>query len=315
MLTCWPIRDTLEPPKNLYYSFLFSRHIDHCSSPSFFLAIMEIEKIYLICFLSMLIAVGVISWIIYSSHVRNREIVLQRDKIHELQMENLEMEKLKSIASAEEEQMRRIGRFLHDEVGGNMHVLLHMLEKSTNQANPESAEILQRASILTRKSIDSVRSTSQELVPYFLINFGLARTLQSLADESDELPGVRVNYSDSLQWQPEQLPQETIINLYRLAQEIYSNILRHGKPTAISIQLTTSPEALRIGFVHNGVGIGQQEFLNLLQIGKSLGLKNIDYRAKILQADLAYHRYADHSTVDVSIDISKLTLLPIAQNQ
>ena len=276
---------------------------------------MEIEKIYLICFLSMLIAVGVFSWFFYSSHVSNREIVLQRDKIHELQMENLEMEKLKSIASAEEEQMRRIGRFLHDEVGGNLHVLLHMLEKSNSEANPEIAEILNRASNLTRKSIDSVRSTSQELVPYFLINFGLARTLQSLADESDELPGVRIKYSDSLQWQPEQLPQETTIHLYRLVQEIYSNILRHGKPTEISIQLVTTADTLKIGFVHNGVGMEQQEFQNMLQTGKSLGLKNIDYRAKILQADLTYHRYDAHSTVDVSIDTSKLTLLPMAQNE
>jgi signal transduction histidine kinase len=274
---------------------------------------MEIETVFYVTIFIMLCSLGAILWMIFSSHISNRNLAIQRDKLHELEIKNLEMEKLKSIASAEEEQMRRIGRFLHDEVGGNMHVLLHMLEKSTNQANPESAEILQRASILTRKSIDSVRSTSQELVPYFLINFGLARTLQSLADESDELPGVRVNYSDSLQWQPEQLPQETIINLYRLAQEIYSNILRHAKPTAISIQLTTSPEALRIGFVHNGVGIGQQEFLNLLQIGKSLGLKNIDYRAKILQADLNYRRSDTQSEVVVSIDTSRFTLHPIAQ--
>jgi signal transduction histidine kinase len=118
-----------------------------------------------------------------------------------------------------------------------------------------------------------------------------------------------------LQWQPEQLPQETTINLYRLAKEIYSNILRHGKPTAISIQLTTTTEALRIGFVHNGLGLEQQEFQNLLQIGKSLGLKNIDYRAKILQADLNYRRSDSQSEVEVSIDTSTLTLLPIAETE
>jgi signal transduction histidine kinase len=276
---------------------------------------MELEALFYVTIFIMLFSLGAILWMILSSHTSNRNQAIQRDKIHELEIKNLEMEKLKSIATAEEEQMRRIGRFLHDEVGGNMHVLLHLLEKSANQANPESAEILQRASILTRKSIDSVRSTSQELVPYFLINFGLARTLHSLADESDELPGVRVNYSDSLQWQPEQLPQETTINLYRLAKEIYSNILRHGKPTAISIQLTTTTEALRIGFVHNGLGLEQQEFQNLLQIGKSLGLKNIDYRAKILQADLNYRRSDSQSEVEVSIDTSTLTLLPIAETE
>jgi hypothetical protein len=67
--------------------------------------------------------------------------------------------------------------------------------------------------------------------------------------------------------------------------------------------------------MHNGVGIGQQEFLNLLQIGKSLGLKNIDYRAKILQADLNYRRSDTQSEVVVSIDTSRFTLHPIAQNK
>jgi signal transduction histidine kinase len=216
------------------------------------------------------------------------------------------MEKLKSIATAEEEQMRRIGRFLHDEVGGNMHVLLHLLEKKTNQANPEYDEILQQASILTRKSIDSVRNTSQELVPYFLLNFGLDRTLRSMVNDAQNAAGVRMSYNSSLQWSPEQLSHDLTIQLYRIAQEIFSNLLRHAKPSEVLVNLYTQPSFLKVEFTHNGIGLSQQEYEHQLISGKSLGLKNIDYRAKILQATLKYHRGSDQSRVEIAMDTSEI---------
>jgi signal transduction histidine kinase len=271
---------------------------------------MEIEDLLVILYLSMLTSLGVIGWMLYSTHVRNREIVMQRDEIHMLQIQTLELEKLKSIASAEEEQMRRIGRFLHDEVGGNLHVLLHLLEKSNMHTDNESTEILQRASNLTRKSIEAVRSTSQELVPYFLLNFGLTRTLQSMADDAHDLPDLQMRYSDSLQWSPELLPQETTIQFYRLIQEVYSNLLRHAKPSEILIHLSTTSEAITIELTHNGVGLSQQEFTHLLHSGKSLGLKNIDYRSTLLQAEVIYNRLESSSAIRVSIDTAKLQLLP-----
>ena len=271
---------------------------------------MEIVNLYLIAVFFMFISIGAIGWMMYHSHTRNREIMIQRDQIQELQIRTFEMEKLRSIAAAEEEQMRRIGRFLHDEVGGNLHVLLHVLEKSETRSEKETIEILEKASALTKKSIDSVRNTSQELVPYFLLNFGLTRTLQSMADEINDLPGIGVTYSESIEWSPEQLPQETIIQLYRLIQEVHSNILRHAKPTEIKIHLATTPQAISIELSHNGVGISQSEYIQLLQTGKSQGLKNIDYRATLLQAPVRYIRHENVSIIDVSIDKSNLQLLP-----
>jgi two-component system NarL family sensor kinase len=269
---------------------------------------MEIEDFFLIAFFSMLISIGAIGWMLYHSHVRNREIMIQRDQIQDLQHQTFEMEKLKSIAAAEEEQMRRIGRFLHDEVGGNLHVLLHMLENSSNTTQSDLSDVIQKASLLARKSIDSVRITSQELVPYFLLNFGLTRTLQSMADDSIELPGVTVTYSESLEWSPDLLEQEMKIHVYRLVQEVYSNILRHAKPSRIHIHFYTDPAKLGIELAHNGVGLSQQEFSHLLQSGKSLGLKNIDYRLKLLNAGIHYSRTDENANILISLDCSEMQL-------
>ena len=176
-----------------------------------------------------------------------------------------------------------------------------MLESSSASDSERDKEILQKASSLTRKSIESVRITSQELVPYFLINFGITRTLQSMAEDNHELSGISIQYSEDLQWPPEELSAESKIQLYRLTQEIFSNIIRHAKPSKIAMSLATITDGLRLALTHNGVGISQSEFENLLNSGKSLGLKNIHYRTQILGGTLTYDRQSDYSSIRIEI--------------
>jgi len=270
---------------------------------------MDIERLFIIGSISILVSLVALIWMFYSSHVSNRTLVIQRNQIHALEIKGLELDKLKSIANAEEEQMLRIGRYLHDEVGGNLHVLLHLLEQSDQHSTANDSDILQKAAELTRRSIHSVRMTSQELVPYFLINFGLSRTLQSVADDGNDLPGIHITYSEVLNWPVSSLQQDATIQLYRLFQEVYANLIRHAKPSEISITMKTDRQGLMLSILHNGVGLSQTEYERLLASGKSLGLKNIDYRHKLLQADLSFRRLQDRSLVEIFIPYSKLTLL------
>ena len=269
---------------------------------------MDIERLFIIGSISILVSVIALIWMFYSSHVSSRTLVLQRDQIHKLEIKSLEMEKLKSIATAEEEQMRRIGRYLHDEVGGNLHVLLHLLEKTDTTAEVIEEKLLHKAAEITRKSIQSVRITSQELVPYFLINFGLERTLQSMVDDANELPRMHASFSASLQWPLAQLPQESAIQLYRLMQEVYSNLLRHAKPTEFSMHIATNNQGLQLRIVHNGMGLSQQDYERMLHAGKSLGLKNIDYRKQLLNGALTYERQQDRSLIEIAITMPSLQL-------
>ena len=61
---------------------------------------MEIETVFYVTIFIMLCSLGAILWMIFSSHISNRNLAIQRDKLHELEIKNLEMEKLKSIATA-----------------------------------------------------------------------------------------------------------------------------------------------------------------------------------------------------------------------
>jgi signal transduction histidine kinase len=180
-------------------------------------------------------------------------------------------------------------------------VLLHLLSNPNTSTESISEESLNKAVELTRKSIDSVRMTSQELVPYFLINFGLSKTIQSIVDDANDISGLKVQFTKSIQWQIEDLPQELTIQLYRLLQEVYSNLLRHSKPTEIQIYLSTSDAGMQLLLTHNGVGLSQSEFEHLSKTGKSLGLQNIAYRKILIKASLTYQRMTPLSTIEIQI--------------
>jgi len=261
--------------------------------------IAESESVFALGIGAILFAFVVIIVLLLVSHIRNREIVIQRDQIHQLQLQTIELEKLKTIATAEEEQLRRIGRYLHDEIGGNLHVLLKLLESSSFDVQDNKS--IQKATEIASVCIDSVRLTSQELVPYFLLNFGLKRTLQTMMDNINEIKGLSLSYSESLEWSPDLVPQEKAIHIYRLIQEVYSNLLRHAKPTEINLRVETMSDHMSILFSHNGVGISQHEFNQLSSTGKSLGLKNILLRAELLNAQLLYQRLNTNSIIHLQI--------------
>jgi signal transduction histidine kinase len=84
-------------------------------------------------------------------------------------------------------------------------------------------------------------------------------------------------------------------------QEVYSNLLRHAKPTEIQIYLSTSDAGMQLLLTHNGVGLSQSEFEHLSKTGKSLGLQNIAYRKILIKASLTYQRMTPLSTIEIQI--------------
>jgi signal transduction histidine kinase len=71
-------------------------------------------------------------------------------------------------------------------------------------------------------------------------------------------------------------------------QEIIANMLRHAGATRIGVGLSSRKEWLLIWLEDNGRGFGQESFERLKNVPGGLGLKNIQSRVDILQANLNF---------------------------
>ncbi len=207
---------------------------------------------------------------------REHWLVAFTDVTERKQMEREVLE----IASREQ---LRIGSDLHDGLGQDLTGIALMLRSIVVQLRKESSAV--RADVediigLVNTAIESTRAMARGLSPVGADRGGLVAGLQSLAARGMERFGVRTNLTTDLDV-PLKLDDSSAGHLYRIAQEAFTNAVRHGRVTEVEIDLTTSGDSLQLTIADNGRG-----FDPLAPRGNGIGLKLMRYRAQMLQGDL-----------------------------
>jgi len=185
----------------------------------------------------------------------------QRQRQRDLLMENrLAADRLRRMAaelvSAQERERRTIAQELHDSLGQTLTALLLHLEAADDA--PDAAEALRlrtAAHGIVRQSIDQMRSLSFSMRPAQLDLQGLGPTIEMLAAQM--LVPAGIGFDLQVQGdEPERgAPQSAVA--FRVAQEAFTNAVRHGSPTAMAVRLRFERDGLlRLLIADNGRGFG-----------------------------------------------------------
>ncbi|KGQ20234.1 Signal transduction histidine kinase, glucose-6-phosphate specific [Lysobacter dokdonensis DS-58] len=142
------------------------------------------------------------------------------------------------LVSQQEEERRRIGAELHDQLGQDMTAIatrLRLLARTTD--SPEVRDGLRSIDALVGNAHEHLRATIQSLHPLVLERFGLSRALAAgpmatLAKEHD------IDYQCHIDGDVDVLPQETAAAIYRICQEAVTNAARHGCGGRLRIDLS-----------------------------------------------------------------------------
>ena len=187
------------------------------------------------------------------------------------------------IQAVREEERTSIAREIHDELGQALTGLrmdLSWLEKRLPKEPPEPAEKVKSMFALIDNTIQSVRKISAELRPQVLDDVGLMGTLKWQAREFQARTGIRCKV---------ELPEEEFVldlerstAIFRIFQEVMTNVARHAKATRVNIKLWMDPERIYLHVADNGGGIAESD----LRSSRSLGLLGIRERATILGGDV-----------------------------
>jgi signal transduction histidine kinase len=90
--------------------------------------------------------------------------------------------------------------------------------------------------------------------------------------------------------------------MFRIFQEILTNVARHSRATRVDIELTLGAEHIGLEVTDNGVGIQDNE----LHARKSLGLLGMQERALLFGGDVRINGSPGHGTrVSVTIPLSR----------
>ncbi|OEK05167.1 hypothetical protein BFP71_17300 [Roseivirga misakiensis] len=222
---------------------------------------------------------------------------INKQKIDELLQEQ-EIASLQGVLEGQETERKRVAIDLHDRLGGILSMVkLHFsaVEEKIEKENPNKEKFL-TASELLDLAAGEVRNISHDMMSGVLAKFGLIPALEDLKTRISETGkldlNLYVNIKDNL------LSGEQELQLYRIVQELISNILKHSQATETNIQLNQNEGSVNLIVEDDGVGFDPKRLEN----ADGIGLSNL--KARVAKLEGTFHVDSGKGAgTTISIDI------------
>jgi two-component system, NarL family, sensor kinase len=234
-----------------------------------------------------------VGWLWYNRNQLQQKAAIQAEA---LLQQNL---RAKAVLDAEEHERQRIGRDLHDGIGQVLSAAkmqLSALQTTQYTADPIVKDKLQNALDLVDESVKEVRSISHNMMPNMLIKAGLVSAVREFVSRMN---GDTIKIDLDIVGLDDRLDHTVESVLYRVLQEIMSNIIRHADASQVTIQLLRHPHELMLMVEDNGKGFDVNQIM--LQ-DEGIGLKNITTRIAYLHGQVHYDSMPSKGTT-VTIEI------------
>ncbi len=152
-----------------------------------------------------------------------------------------------------EQERRRLARELHDDLTQRLARLAidaAQVERQHPMLEGDSTLRLMREELV--RLSDDVHALSRQLHPSILDDLGLADALRSEVERFARTERVEVELR--LAEAPAELPSESALCLYRVAQEALRNVAHHAHARRVAVVLRSADGALELGVSDDGVG-------------------------------------------------------------
>lgn len=178
-------------------------------------------------------------------------------------------------------EQHRVGRELHDGLGGQMTGIGLLAKALRNRMEAEASPYTADLADLIHHIEDAhaqLRAISRGLSPVEVLPDGLTSALKELAAQTDRADHVRCSF----QTDGVTVNQPVIAaHLFRIAQEAVSNAIRHGHPNKISISLEREHANVVLTISNDG-----QSFEHFPDSHPGMGIHTMKYRASMIGGDL-----------------------------
>jgi signal transduction histidine kinase len=232
----------------------------------------------------LLMAMGVIMFVV----LYQRRVIQSQIEIEKINREKQQEMMNASIQSEEQERMR-IAAELHDDIAPTLaSVKLYLSAALLKDTQPGQQSYVEQSKTLLDESLQKIRNIAHKLQPSTLYYLGLQVSLQALADMINNSGGLEVKYTTR-----DKLPrfsENVELSLYRVTQELINNIVKHAHARSVAIETRLEEQQVFLNISHNGTGITQQLYEELVYKKGAIGLKNIVTRLKSIDGAIHFEQ-------------------------
>lgn len=241
----------------------------------------------------LVLAFGIIFFVV----LYQRRVIRHQAEINEINRKK-ELELVQASLKGEEDERQRIASELHDDVGATLASVKLFLHSQDKQLGDKPVFAQSRG--LIDETIDKVRNLSHRLQPAVLKQFGLASALKSFFDSFRSNDGLNIEYTAA---DIQRLDDDTELGLYRIAQEVMNNTIKHAGAKNIRCSIEQNNGWLMLLFYHDGLGLTEESFKEQVYKKDAIGLKNIVNRLKTIDGRIRFKQDGDWHCTEISIPL------------
>jgi PAS domain S-box-containing protein len=203
--------------------------------------------------------------------------------------ENRLQDLIRKLITAQEEERRKVSYEVHDglaQTAAAAHQLLQAFARHHPPTSDRGRKDLARALQLMQQTVGEARYVIADLRPTALDDFGLAAAVR-LQVEKISNQGSQVDYEEALG--DERLPPEVETALFRVAQEVLTNVQKHAPSARVMITLRRQNDSVRLQVRDWGPGFNPEKITDGGGPGERLGLSSMRERMALLGGHLEVH--------------------------
>jgi PAS domain S-box-containing protein len=206
-------------------------------------------------------------------------LIFAEDITRRKQMEEAFSGLSRKLIEAQEQERKRIGRELHDDINQQLAMLAFALEQL--QDNPaEIGSRLQELRKQTTELSNDVQALSHELHSSKLEYLGVVSGIKSWCKEFGERQAMKIDFKSDVSTV---VPLDIGISLFRVLQEALHNALKHSSVKSIEVQLHEESGEIHLTIRDLGKGFD----IEAARQGRGLGLTSMQERVRLVNGTIA----------------------------
>ncbi|MBL0333902.1 MAG: sensor histidine kinase [Chitinophagaceae bacterium] len=243
------------------------------------------QKSWIYGLIAVFLVLAITAFFLYNRYRQKQKAAMDAAVIREQQLG------LNAVIEAQELERKRIARDLHDGIAQEMVAVKLGFEQFSPllSANQHYNQLMKNLG----DACTGVRNISHVMSPPILENKGLAGSLDMLLRNSLGMTSIKHHFENL--GMKERVDEKIEIGLYRIAQELINNIIKHARASEVSMQLQKTGSQLILRLEDNGESF---DFEAAKEKG-SMGLLNILSRVRTLNGQFLSEPSQPHGTISL----------------
>jgi hypothetical protein len=214
-------------------------------------------------------------------------LLVQKNKQNQYQLEKTQMifdhenSILRTKIEEQENTMDQISKELHDNIKSVLgFAQMSMYNIARMAKDDEQAVLIDKTNKIIGDVIDNLHNISHSLNSNFVRNIGL---VDSITKEIEHVQlSKKLNCNLEIIGEPFSMSSEKEVHIFRIAQEVIQNCIKHAKATNLNFVLDFKPDLFTMKISDNGKGFDKNKVYTM----KGLGFLNMFQRARFVHGSL-----------------------------